>query len=170
LGIDLPVKRPSLSPDYVTLCLAIDACKLVRFEKETDEVWMYGQGNEGVVLDSYVLTSYVECLVSFGEQGADIAVEMIVSRIRGKKMPSRCVRPDEKTIKNARWCLVDNGWKTQAVKNINSRLSPRPLLFFTLFLPFVCAHGLDALPTVTRPRSTLSFFTHSLSFWNQTRY
>jgi hypothetical protein len=57
---------------------------------------------------SNFLTSFVECLASFGENGADRVVELILSGMRGEKMPLRCVRPDEKTIKNARWCLVDN--------------------------------------------------------------
>jgi pentatricopeptide repeat protein len=115
LGVeDLPVKTPSLSPDCVTLSLAIDACKLGRFEKEADEVWMYGQESGEIFPDSNVLTSYVECLAAFGEKGADRVVELILRGAKGERMPLRCVRPDEKTIKNARSCLVNNGCKKQA--------------------------------------------------------
>jgi hypothetical protein len=79
-------------------------------------VWLYGQENEGIVLYSNVLTSYVECLASLRETGADRVVELILSWMRREKMPLRCVRPDGKTIRNARQCLVDNGWKKHATK------------------------------------------------------
>jgi hypothetical protein len=38
---------------------------------------MFGQENERIALDSNVLTSYVETLASFGEKGADRAIELI---------------------------------------------------------------------------------------------
>jgi hypothetical protein len=103
-----------LSTSVVTLSIAIDMCKIGRFEKEAHKVWMYGQENEGKVLESNVLTSYVECFAAFGEKGADHVVELILRGATGEKLPLRCVRPDEKTIKNARSCLADNCWKKQA--------------------------------------------------------
>jgi pentatricopeptide repeat protein len=73
LGMILPVKAMSVTPDAATLSIALDVCKHGRFEKEAHDVWKYGQDNDRVVLDSNVLTSYVECLASFGEKGADRA-------------------------------------------------------------------------------------------------
>jgi hypothetical protein len=75
---------------------------------------MYGQESGEIFPDSNVLTSYVECLAAFGEKGADRVVELILRGAKGERMPLRCVRPDEKTIKNARSCLVNNGCKKQA--------------------------------------------------------
>jgi pentatricopeptide repeat protein len=79
LGIDLPVKASHVLPNVVTLSIAIDACKIGRFEKEAHKAWLYGQENDGIALESNVLTSYVECLVSFGERGADRVVGLITS-------------------------------------------------------------------------------------------
>jgi hypothetical protein len=110
LGIDLPEKTACVSPSVVTVCLAIDACKLGLFEKEADEVWMYGQENEGIVLVSNVLTSYVECLSTYEEKGADRIVELKLSGMSGEE----CVRPNEKTIANAKRELIDHGWKKHA--------------------------------------------------------
>jgi pentatricopeptide repeat protein len=116
LGLDLPVKAPSLSPDYITLCLAIDACKVCGFEKEADEVWMYGQENAEIALDSNVLTSYVEFLPTLGENGADRVIGLIMSGIKGEKMPLRCVLPDKKTIEHAGRNLRRYGWMKHAAK------------------------------------------------------
>jgi pentatricopeptide repeat protein len=116
LGIDLPVKASHIVIDYVTLCVAIDACKIGRFEKEAREVWMYGQENEWIALDSNVLTSYVEFLASYGEKEADRVVELIFSGLRGEKMPLRSVKPDKKTIDHAISRLRTYGWKKQAAK------------------------------------------------------
>jgi hypothetical protein len=59
LGIDLHVKAIHVLPDVVTMSIAFDFCKFGRFEKEADGVWMYGQKNKEIFLDSNVLTSYV---------------------------------------------------------------------------------------------------------------
>jgi pentatricopeptide repeat protein len=116
LGLTLPVKALSIFPTSATLCIALDASKIGRFEKEAHDVWNYGQENDRVVLDSNVLTSYVECLASFGEKGADRAVDLILRGIEGEKMPLRCVKPDKKTIMNAKSSLRSNGWKRHAAK------------------------------------------------------
>jgi hypothetical protein len=42
-------------------------------------------------------------------------------------------------------------YSSNTLKYRNSRSTPRPLSFFSLFFPFVCAHGLYALPTVSGP-------------------
>jgi pentatricopeptide repeat protein len=115
-GMILPVKALSVSPDAVTLSIALDVCKYGRFELDAHHVWIYGQDNDSVVLEPNVLTSYVECLASFGEKGADLAVELIFLGIKGEKMPMRCVKPDKKTIKHAKICLRSYGWKRQAAK------------------------------------------------------
>jgi pentatricopeptide repeat protein len=114
LGIDLPEKTPCVYPSNVTLSIGLDVCKFGRFEKEADEVWMYGQENEGIVLVSNVLTSYVEALATFSEKGADRVVELIISGMKGEKIPLRCVRPNEKTIANAKRELIDHGWEKHA--------------------------------------------------------
>jgi hypothetical protein len=62
------------------------------------------------------MTSYVECLASFGEKGADRVVELILNGMKGEKMPLRCVRPDKKTIENAILCLVKGEWMKHAAK------------------------------------------------------
>jgi pentatricopeptide repeat protein len=116
LGMILPVKSLSVSPDAATLSIALDVCKYGRFEKEAHDVWNYGQDNDRVVVDSNVLTSYVECLSSFGEKGANQAVDLILRGIKGEKMPLRCVKPDKKTIEHAIWCLKDHRWKKHAAK------------------------------------------------------
>jgi pentatricopeptide repeat protein len=116
LSMTLPVKAMSIFPTAVTLCIALDVCKHGRFEKEAHDVWKYGQKNDRVVLDSNVLTSYVECLASFGEKGADRAIELIFLGIKGEKMPMRCVKPDKVTIRNAKSSLRSNGWKRHAAK------------------------------------------------------
>jgi pentatricopeptide repeat protein len=116
LGMTLPVKALSVTPDAVTLSIALDVCKHGRFEKEAHVVWKYGQENDRVVLESNVLTSYVECLASFGEKGADRTVELILLGIKGEKMPLRCVKPDKKTIRNAKSSLQSYGMKKHAAK------------------------------------------------------
>jgi pentatricopeptide repeat protein len=116
LCITLPVKSLSIYPDAVTLSIALDVCKHGRFEKEADDVWKYGQDNDQVGLNSNVLTSYVECLASFGEKGADRAVELILLGIEGEKMPLRCVKPDKVTIRNAKSSLRSYGMKKHAAK------------------------------------------------------
>jgi pentatricopeptide repeat protein len=113
---DLPLKALSVFPTSATLCIALDVCKHGQFEKEAHDVWNYGQENKRIVLNSNVLTSYVECLTSFGEKGADRAVGLILHGIKGKKMPQRCVKPDKKTIKHAIMCLKNHGWKKHAAK------------------------------------------------------
>jgi pentatricopeptide repeat protein len=116
LGMTLPVKVPSVFPTSVTLSIALDICKHGRFEKEAHDVWNYGQENDRVFLTSNVLTSYVECLASFGEKGADRAVGLILRGIKGEKMPLRCVKPDKVTIRNAKSSLRSNGMKKHAAK------------------------------------------------------
>jgi pentatricopeptide repeat protein len=112
LGIpDLPLKTLSVYPDAVTLCIAIDLCKKGDFEKEAHEIWNFGQENDRIVLDPNVLTSYVEYLSFLGETGADLVVVLIKRGIKGDNMPRRCVRPDKKTLANAKECLKSNGWK-----------------------------------------------------------
>jgi hypothetical protein len=56
---DLPVKALSITPDAMTLCFALDACRTSHFKKEAYNVWNYGKENDRIVLDSNVLTSYV---------------------------------------------------------------------------------------------------------------
>jgi pentatricopeptide repeat protein len=113
---DLPLKALSVFPTPATLSIALDACKIGRFEKEAHDVWNYGQENDRIVLDSNVLPSYVECLISFGEKGADRAVELIFWGIKGEKMPLRCVKPDKKTIKHAIFCLNKKGLKKHCIE------------------------------------------------------
>jgi hypothetical protein len=31
-------------------------------------------------------------------------------------MPLRCVKPDKKTIENAKYCLLSSGWREHAAK------------------------------------------------------
>jgi pentatricopeptide repeat protein len=116
LGMILPEKSLSVSPESATLSIALDVCKHGRFEKEAHDVWKYGQDNDRVGLNSNVLTSYVECLASFGEKGADRAIELILLGIKGEKMPRRCVKPDKKTFMHAQSSLKSNGMKKHAAK------------------------------------------------------
>jgi len=48
---------------------------------------MLGQENARIFLISNELTSYVECLASFGEKGADQAVVLILQGVEGEKIP-----------------------------------------------------------------------------------
>jgi pentatricopeptide repeat protein len=120
LGMVLPIKTSHILPDAVTLCIAFEVCKLGRFDQEAHEVWRYGQESERDMLDSNVLTFYADCLASFGEEGADRAVEMIKLGMRGENMPLKCVRPNQKTIDHAKWCLEQKGWKEHAAKLVRT--------------------------------------------------
>jgi hypothetical protein len=100
--LDLPVKAITVLPVAVTLSIALDVCKFGRFKKEADEVWMYGQENERIVLEANTLTSYVEALASFGKKGADRAIELILLGVNGEKIPLRSVKPDKNTLMNAK--------------------------------------------------------------------
>jgi pentatricopeptide repeat protein len=89
MGIDLPVKESSVLPDATTLAIALDVCKFGRFIKEADKVWMYGQKSVLDVLNSNVLTSYVEALASFGKNGADHVIELIMGGLRLFDLPEK---------------------------------------------------------------------------------
>jgi pentatricopeptide repeat protein len=99
---DLPLKGIYVFPDALTLSIAIDVCKHGQFEKEAHEVWNYGQENDRIVLESNLLASYIRFLFFLGEKGADRVVDLILRGIKEEKMPLRCVKPDKKTLANAK--------------------------------------------------------------------
>jgi hypothetical protein len=123
LDIDLPRKAPNVVPNVVTLNIALDVCKFGRFEKEAHEIWMYGQESD-FFLDPNLLTSYVECLATFGKEGADRVVELIELGIKGEGMPLRNVRPDSKTMRNAIGGLVSKGRKEHSEHVAGIRAMP----------------------------------------------
>jgi pentatricopeptide repeat protein len=114
LGINLPKKASTVLPSAATLSIALDVCKIGRFRNEADKVWMYGQKSGLDILNPNVLTSYVEALASFDIMGADRVVELIILGVEGDKMPLRSVRPDMKTLRNAKNSLLSHGWEKHA--------------------------------------------------------
>jgi pentatricopeptide repeat protein len=116
LGIDLPIKAKYVLPSTETISIAFEVCKKGAFEKEAHEIWMFGQESEIIEISQRLFSSYLNCLISFGEKGADRAFDLILSGMRGKKMPLRFVKPDKKTIGLAEIWLVRHGYKKHAAK------------------------------------------------------
>jgi hypothetical protein len=68
----------------------------------------FGCTGKSYILNSSVLTSYIESLARFGEKGADRAVELIGYRLKGIRMPLRSVMSEKKTLRSAKSSLMNN--------------------------------------------------------------
>jgi pentatricopeptide repeat protein len=114
LDLDMPINTVPVILGAQIVSLAIDSTNQASLLSEAREIWRYVQENDSIPLDANVLTSYVECLASFGAEEALEAVELIKMGVRGEGMPRRCVRPDQKTVLNAIEKLGENGLGKEA--------------------------------------------------------
>jgi pentatricopeptide repeat protein len=125
MGMVMPQMDFRRFPNARTVAIALDICRKGRFEQDAFDIWMYGQEKSdpnlhvksgGIMFDNGILASYVECLATFGEKGADRAVELIMQGVQEEKMPLRSVRPVKNTMERAVLALKSNGWIEHAAK------------------------------------------------------
>lgn len=137
--LEIPLGRyaPPEVPDSASLAIALDVCKVGRWRDEAESIWNYSQNNSNIELNANVLTSYLECLNSFGIPGARKAVEICIAAKKGLVVPVRSVPVDEKSLCHLEAILSRDGrldLLTRVDPNFQDfKIAPVPGLQYTDF-------------------------------------
>ncbi|KAJ3224718.1 hypothetical protein HK099_008036, partial [Clydaea vesicula] len=110
--IPFEIKQINIS-DPVLFCVAIDACKIGRLEEDAHFIYNFALECD-IYLHSNVLTSYIECLCSFGK--FDFAINLVLQNLHYFKLNksktysrrSKFIYPDKKTILHLKLSLEEN--------------------------------------------------------------